>query len=209
MKVRNAGRRRIGMLLLVVGAAMTAPAVSQAPAEQPMTAEQKAQMAAWTKAMTPGKPHQDLATRAGIWEGKASMWEAPGAQPQISQARSERTMELGGRVMVDHWKGTMMGMPFEGLGHTGFDNSNGKWWSTWSDNFGTGVMTGVGTCDADPVRGCTFANSFVDPLTGKEKRIRSTVAWPSPDEEQMLMFDTAPDGREFKSMEIVVRRVKK
>ena len=209
MTERNAGRRRMGMLMLVLGAALAAPAQPQAAAEQPMSPEQKAQMEAWTTAMTPGKPHQEMATRAGTWEGKVSMWEAPGAQPQISQAHSVRTMELGGRVMVDRWQGMMMGMPFEGLGQTGYDNANGKWWSTWSDNFSTGVMTGVGDCDADHTRGCTFSSTFIDPLTGKEKRIRSTVVWPSPDEERMVMFDTAPDGKEFKNMEIVLRRVKK
>jgi hypothetical protein len=209
MHNRSGARSTAVRALFAVWFAGMVPAFAQAPGEQAMTPEQKAQMEAWTKAMTPGKPHQELATRAGVWEGKVSMWEAPGAQPQISQARSERTMGLGGRVLVDHWQGTMMGMPFEGMGMTGYDNSNGKWWSTWSDNFSTGVMTGVGTCDADHTRGCTFVSSFTDPMTGKEKKVRSTVAWPNPDEEQMVMFDTTADGKEFKNMEIVVRRVKK
>ena len=32
----------------------------------------------------------------------------------------------------------MMGMPFEGIGRTGYDNVTGKYWSTWIDNMSTG-----------------------------------------------------------------------
>ncbi len=209
MKNRNGVRSSVGMVLVAVWAAVAAPVLPQAQGDPQMSPEQKAQMEAWTKAMTPGKPHQDMAAKVGSWEGTVSMWEAPGAPPQISQARSERTMALGGRVLVDHWNGTMMGMPFEGMGMTGFDNANGKWWSTWSDNFSTGVMTGVGNCEVDHQRGCTFTSTYTDPMTGKEKKNRSTVIWPTPDDERMEMFETGADGKEWKMMEIVIHRVKK
>jgi len=209
MKHRDGVRCRVGVVLVAVWAAIAAPALPQAQVEQPMSPEQKAQMEAWMKAMTPGKPHQDMAAKVGTWEGTVSMWEKPGAAPQVSQASSERTMGLGGRVLLEHWTGSMMGMPFEGMGMTGYDNSNGQWWSTWSDNFSTGVMTSVGKCDADPKRGCNFTGSYVDPLTGKGKKNRSTMSSPSADDERMEMFETGADGKEWKNMEIVVHRVKK
>jgi hypothetical protein len=208
MSERRRSGWKAGLLLAAVWAASTG-GVGRAQGEPQVSPEQKAALAAWTKAMTPGKPHQDLAGQVGTWEGKVSMWDAPGAAPQISQARAERTMGLGGRVLLDHWRGTMMGMPFEGLGTTGYDNASGKWWSTWSDNFSTGVMTGAGNCDGDPRRGCTYAVTAVDPLTGKEKRSRQTRLWPTPDEERMEMYDRGPDGKEWKAMEIALHRVKK
>ena len=69
---------RAGVLLLAAWVAGVASGQAQAPAEPQMSAEQKAAMAAWTKAMTPGKEHQDMASRVGVWQGKVSMWEAPG-----------------------------------------------------------------------------------------------------------------------------------
>ena len=45
-------------------------------------------------------------------------------------------------------------------------------------------------------------------MTGKAKTTRSTVSWPTADDEVMEMFDTAPGGKEWKSMEIVLRRAK-
>lgn len=208
MRQRVRSAWRIGVLGLAMAAGSASLGSAQAGAAPEMTAEQKAAMAAWVKAMTPGKEHQEMASRVGAWEGKVSMWEAPGAAPQVSPGKVERTMVLGGRVMMDRWVGTMMGMPFEGLGLTGFDNANGKWWSTWSDNLSTGVMTATGRCEADHAKGCTFANTAVDPLTGKTKTNRSTVRWSSANEEVMEMFDTAPDGKEWKTMEIVLRRAK-
>jgi hypothetical protein len=197
------GFRVVLAVLLTLAASL--PATAQ---QGEMSAEEKAQMEAWMKAMTPGPEHQGMAANAGTWTATVTMWQAPGAPPQISQGTSKRRMALGGRVMVDEWTGTMMGMPFEGLGTTGYDNASKKWWGTWSDNFSTGVMTSSGTCDADPKKGCKYTGSFIDPITGKESKNRMNVAWPSPDEERMEMFMTGPDGKEFKGMEIVAKRSK-
>lgn len=209
MKSRIESGSRMLALVVVAAIAMAAPARPQAPAETPMSPEQKAQMDAWMKAMTPGKAHQDLAGKTGTWEGTSTMWDSPAAQPQISQVRAERRMGLGGRVLLDSWTGNMMGMPFEGTGMTGFNNVDGKWWGTWADNFSTGLMTTSGSCDADPKKGCTFTGTYVDPVSGKTRQNRQIVTWPSPDDERMEMWEKGADGKDWKMMEIVVRRVKK
>jgi hypothetical protein len=208
MKMRTGLGRNAGFLLVALSVVAAAPGFTQAPDEQKMTPEQKAQMDAWTKAATPGKPHADLATKAGVWEGTTSMWETPGSAPQVSQGRSERKMILGGRVLVDNFTSSMMGMPFEGTGMNGYDNVTGKYWATWTDTFSTGLMKSTGTCDADEKRGCSFSGTYVDPMTGKEKKNRYVVSWPAADQEKMEMFDTGTDGKEYKSMEILLKRVK-
>ena len=209
MKSRIGSGRWMRTLVVVVAVAMAASALAQAPGEQPMTPEQKAQMEAWMKAMTPGKAHQDLAGKTGTWEGTSTMWDAPTTPPQVSQVRAERKMGLGGRVLLDSWSGTMMGMPFEGTGMTGFNNVDGKWWGTWADNFSTGLMTTTGTCDADLKKGCTFTGTYVDPMSGKSRQNRQIVSWPSPDDERMEMWEKGADGKEWKMMEIVIHRLKK
>jgi hypothetical protein len=190
---------------LILGLALAAPSAAQAPE---MSAEEKAAMEAWMEAMTPGPEHQFLAKNVGTWNATVTMWQAAGAPPQISQATSVRRMILGGRVMVDEWTGSMMGMPFEGFGTSGYDNASKKWWGTWSDNMSTGSMTMTGSCDADPKKGCVHTGKAVDPATGKEVTSRSTTVWPTPDEERMEMYGPGPDGKEFKMMEIVAKRAK-
>lgn len=194
-----------GLVCLIAAAAPAAAAEAQ----QEMTPEQKAQMEIWMKAMTPGVPHQQMAARTGTWQGTVTFWEKPGGPPQVNQGKSVRHMSLGGRVMVDEWTGMAMGMPFEGLGSTGYDNAAKRWWTTWSDNMGTGVMTANGQCDADSKKGCTFTNTGFDPITSKEVKTRSTVSWPSSEDERMEMFGPGPDGKEFKMMEIVLKRTAK
>jgi hypothetical protein len=198
---------KVRMTLAFAGCLALAAASIEAQQGE-MSAEQKAAMEAWTKAMTPGAEHQKMAGMVGTWNATVTMWEAPGAPPQTSQAVSKRRMALGGRVMVDEWAGNMMGMPFEGLGHTGFDNVTQRWWGTWSDNMTTGVMTTSGTCDADPTKGCTHVGKMVNMMTGKEEQNRQTVKWPNADEEVFEMFGPGPDGKEYQMMKIVSKRAK-
>jgi hypothetical protein len=193
----------LGFCFLVAAAGV--PAAAQ---QGEMTAEQKAQMEAWTKAATPGPEHARLAGGVGTWNATVTIWDAPGAPPQLSQAKSVRRLALGGRVLVDDFTGSMMGMPFEGLGTNGYDNVEKKWWSTWSDNMSTGLMTMTGACDADAKKGCEYRGSMADPVTGKAKPTHSKVFWPADGEEHFEMFDKGPDGKEFRIMEIVAKRAK-
>ena len=187
--------------LLVLTAAAVASDDPQAPQMSP---EEQAAMAAMEKAMTPGPQHQWLASMAGSWEVTTTFWMQPGGPPQSSTGIAERSMILGGRVMMEKVTSTMMGMPFEGMGLTGFDNVAGHYLGTWQDNMGTGVMVSTGKC-AD--QHCDFTAAYNDPISGKAKSYRMTSDYAG-DHETFNMFDTGPDGKEFKSGELVYTRKK-
>ncbi len=51
---------------------------------------------------------------------------------------------LGGQFLEQRYTGNSMGMPFEGIGYTGYDNVQRKYVGTWMDSFGTGQMNSVG-----------------------------------------------------------------
>ncbi len=196
----------LGLVVLFAGASWAQPAGQGGQAQ--MSPAERAAMEAWMKAMTPGPEHQRLASYAGKWSGTVTLWQAPGAPPEVSRTSAERTMGLGGRVLIEHWTGTMMGMPFEGSGTIGYDKAAKQWWSTWSDNFGTGVMVSRGECAEDPAKGCTYRATSTDPVTGNEIASRSVVRWPGPDEETMEMYVPGPGGKEFKSMAVSIHRQK-
>ena len=71
---------------------------------------------------------------------------APGAPPDVSEGSSENRWVLGGRYLQQIYKGSSMGMPFEGIGYTAYDNVQEQYLGFWMDSFGTGLMTteGVG-----------------------------------------------------------------
>lgn len=202
MKSRN---RWIGAAVLAAWACAT-PAFAQDPAAQapPMSPEEQAMMAAMEAAGKVGPEHQWLAAAAGSWELTASFWMGPGAEQMVSKGTVERTMTLGGRVMVEHVVAEMMGAPFEGHGMAGFDNVSKKYWGTWNDNMMTGLMTSVGTCDAGK---CEHTMSGSDPVTGTVKTTRMTSEHHA-DHEVRTMYDKGPDGTEWKAMELHYTRKK-
>ena len=115
-----------------------------------------------------------------------------------------RTMILGGRVMVEEVTSQMMGQPFNGHGMHGFDNTTGKYWATWNDNMGTGLMVSEGTCDTKLT--CTYTGSYHDPVTKKAQTTRMTTRWTDKTTELFEMYGPGPDGKETKMMEITYKK---
>jgi hypothetical protein len=173
-------------------------------AEHQMSPEQMAMMKAWEEAMTPGPEHEKLASMAGDWSLEVKSWMDPAAPPEVSQATAHREMILGGRVLSEHVNGTMMGQPFEGMGTTGYDNVTDKYWGTWIDNMGTGMMLSSGTYDADS-KSMNMTGEFPDPTTGGMKSVRMVVRHESDDREVMEMYEMRGE-EEVKTMEIVFTR---
>ncbi|HSD63732.1 MAG TPA: DUF1579 family protein, partial [Ignavibacteriaceae bacterium] len=81
-----------------------------------------------------------------------------------------------------------------------------KFFSTWIDNFGTGIMYVEGTYD-ESTNTFTYNGSTVDPLSGKEVPVIETVKIIDNDHHHMEMFMT-DNGQQFKIMEIDYIRTK-
>jgi hypothetical protein len=179
----------MGAALLVGGAAIAADAPKMTPEQE-----------AWMKAGMPGAQHATLAKTAGEYDAKVKTWEKPGAAPTEESATVSRKMDLEGRVLVEEFHGTMAGMPFMGHGMTGYDNTTGKYWSTWNDSMSTALAVSSGSCDAKNV--CTFKGTMTDPVTKKPMTTRMTSRWTSPSVEVFEMYAPDEKGKEYKMMEI-------
>ena len=178
---------------------LAAPALVRAQAPE-MTPEQKAEMEAYQKAGTPGAQHKAMAAKAGTYTAKVRSWHEPGKPPMEETGTATRSMALDGRVMVEEFKGSMMGMPFTGHGMQGYDNVTGKYWSTWNDSMSTGIMLSEGTCDAK--NACTFKGTWNDPIKKGPASSRMTSHWTSPTVEVFEMYGPDRTGKEYKMMEI-------
>jgi Protein of unknown function (DUF1579) len=201
--MRHPMRHAAAALCAIAGfvlVATLAPAQTGGQAPQ-MTPEQKAQMEAFMKAATPGAQHQALAATAGSYDLKVKSWQDPNGPATESTGTATRAMTLGGRVLVEDVNGTMMGGPFAGHGMTGYDNVNGKYWSTWNDTMGTGLLVTEGTCDAQG-KSCTFTGQWTDPVKKTLVKSRMTTSWTSPTTELFTMYGPGKDGKEMKMMEI-------
>jgi len=129
-------------------AAKSAPAASAATvASKDDAAKQQKEMDEMMKMAAPGPNHEKLKECVGSWKASVkSFWTG---QPQVSEGTAEMQMILGGRYLEQRFKGTMMNMPFEGYGLTGFDKAKGSYQSVWLDNSSTGMMFTEGTTSDD------------------------------------------------------------
>jgi Protein of unknown function (DUF1579) len=182
------------------------PALAQdKPKEPAAPAMGAAEMEAMTKAMSPGEPHKRLARMAGDWTYTNKMWMAPNQPPEDSTGTMHAETILGGRYVQTTWTGNMMGMTFEGHGTEGYDNIAKQHVSSWVDNMGTGIILSTGTCD-DSGNKCSMKGDMMDPMTGKKSYMRSEMTWMDANTFKNEMYGPGPDGKEFKWMEMTVKR---
>lgn len=189
------------MFLLAAGAAWGNGDESAEPG--PSAADQQAMAEAWEKAVTPGEQHAWLMESEGAWKVKTTAWLQPGAEPEVNEGTARREAILGGRVLREAFDSTLMGRPFRGVAHSGYDNVAGTFWVTWMDNMSTGVFTGEGTCREDRSR-CSYQVSGTDPMTGGEHAMRVEIAFEGDREVHTFYEDRG--GEEFRTMELVYTR---
>ncbi len=106
-----------------------------------MSPDQQAMMAEWMKIASPGEAHKHLDYFVGTWKTKTKIYMGgPGSAPMESDGQSEIKWVLNGRFIMDEHKGTMMGMPYEGIGLTGYDNYRNLYIGSWCSNQGTNML---------------------------------------------------------------------
>ncbi len=197
------------ILLACTLAFATCPALAQAQAADPgagMSPEQQAMMAAWEKASKPGAEHARLAEHfVGDWNARQTIWMDPDAPPMTATGKATTTAEFGGRQMRMAYSGEMMGAPFEGVSHTGYDNVSGHYTGVWMDNMSTGTYTMTGRYD-DASRTYTFNGQWPDPMdAGSMLPVRETLRIVDADHHVMDMYETH-DGQERHTMRIEFSR---
>lgn len=163
---------------------------------------------AWQEYATLTEPHKRMASEVGTWTEDLTFWMSPeDNNPQKYTAIAQVKMILGGRYQEQKHTGRMMGMDFEGISTLAYNNASGEYTSTWVDNMGTGMMIASGKYD-EASKSTTFNGEMVDPMTKKIKEFRQVVTIIDNDTQKMESFENAPDGTEFKSMEIMMKRKK-
>jgi len=156
---------------------------------------------------TPGEAHRMMADETGTWDVQMKFWEAPETVSESATSVAGATMILGGHYQEVAYKGTIMGMAFEGKSTMAFNNKTGEYTSTWIDNMGTGMMIVKGHYD-EATKAINMTGSMTDPTDGKNINIREVYTFVDPNTRKLETFDTKEGKKEFKSMEIVLKRRK-
>jgi Protein of unknown function (DUF1579) len=157
--------------------------------------------------MTPGNVHKMMAAWDGKWDGEVTMWQAPGAPPEVSKSITTNKMVMGGRYQLSNHTGNMMGQPFEGMSTLAYDNNKKVFISTWIDNMGTGLMKLEGPWD-EATKSINLTGKMIDPSAGnaKETAIKEIFKIIDDKTQVMEMYGPYHDGKEYKMMEIKYTR---
>jgi hypothetical protein len=161
----------------------------------------------WMTYAAPGEMQKMLAKWNGEWSAEISMWETPGGPEMKATGTMSNKMIMDGRYQLSNFKATMMGMPMEGMSTVAFDNHKKVFISTWIDNMGTGLTTFEGTWD-DATKSMTSTAKMMDPQLAKELTMREVFKVVDDSHQVMEMYKPAPDGKEFKNMEVRYTRKK-
>jgi len=189
-----------GLALAVATHADTTPKSGAPAAVKAGQAQDQAE--AMMKLGQPGPQHEMLKKCEGDWKAVVKSWMGPG-DPVINQGSAQFKMILGGRFLEQRFNGTMMDMPFEGYGLTGYDNVKKVYTVIWMDNSSTGVMTSTGSYD-ESKRTMTFKGATTGP-DGKPMTLRMVNAMPD-DNTQVFTMYNVEKGKETKMMEIAYTR---
>jgi hypothetical protein len=187
---------------LVLASGLLAQEKKKPAAKAAAPPDEAAMMAAVQKAATPGDMHQKLGDMVGTFDADVRMFMDPSKPPEDSKGTSVNTWALGNRFVESKYEGTFMGGPFNGIGYTGYDNTQKKYVGSWMDTASTGMMWSTCTPDAAGKSMTCKSTSVWDPMSGKPTPMEFKMAIADHDHYSMEMWGAMPDGKKFKMMEI-------
>ncbi len=155
---------------------------------------------------TPGEMHKMMASWDGNWTATIKFWMKPDLPPDSMVTKTVNKMINNGLIQHSTHTGSWAGMPFNGVSQTGYDNHRKIFWSTWYDNFSSGMVYLEGTWD-EAGKTIVFKGKSTDPETKEQIDVRETFKIVD-DHTQLMEQFMSPGGKEMKSMEITFRRNK-
>lgn len=149
--------------------------------------------------------HALLKKLAGDWKVDVKMWMDPNSEPEVSKGRAYSKPLYGGRYLAQTYKGTFMGKPFEGQGTMGYDNTSGKYFSTWIDSMSTMLMKSEGKATGDNT--IVLASAMTCPTTKEYMENEELITIIDNNHYRYEVFNNLGGSRN-KAMEINYSRVK-
>ena len=151
-------------------------------------------------------PEHDLLKRdVGTWDAVVKIYP-PGAEPMESKATEKNELMDGGLWLIGHFEGEIAGMPFKGIGTTGYDPIEKKYVGTWVDTM-TPHLT-VMKADYDPdTKTMTASAQGRDPESGEIISYKHITKYVDDDTRTFEIHMPGKDGgEEWKMMDIQYKR---
>lgn len=161
-----------------------------------------------------GDNHKLLTSLAGSWTYTLKSWMDPAGAPLESKGTATRKAVMDGRYCVADFTGKfkmsgpdgkLKDMDFKGMAIEGYDNVKQKFFSTWCDNMGTGVMMSEGTYDS-ATKTFDYTGEY-EAMPGMKSKVRETLQIVDKDHHNFVFYEDRGQG-EMRAMEISYTRKK-
>lgn len=150
------------------------------------------------------RQHKLLARQVGVWDAQLDYLDFNTGKPARSKGVSTRQQPLGPLWLVDRFQAQMMGMPFKGMGTTGYDPQKKKMVGTWIDSMTPSLMVIEGNWD-EQGKVLTMSGTGVG-QDGEPAKTTLVTTVRSDDEHVFEMFSQLPNGEDVKLMTITYTR---
>lgn len=151
-----------------------------------------------------GEEHEFLAQMVGDWAVETEMSMGPGTEMVSGTATASFRKALGGKLIVESFKGDFQGMAFEGMALMGYSNLDERHFSTWYDSMTTWGFHSKGNRNDEGVLHLSGKNK--DMMTPNGRPYRMTMEMVGNNKMLFDMYDTGPDGKEFKTLHMTYTR---
>jgi len=199
---------RIGLCGLLLGAVVCSVSLSQDKPASPKdgAANKQQDMAAEMEAIKPGPQHKELAKMAGEWTTVTKFSADPNAKPEETTGSAKIATALEGRFITEEDSGTMMGMPYNGMRMTGYNNAAKQYEASWAWTLSTAILRMTGK-SSDHGKTVTYAASFAE-ADGAEEKMTVVVKQIDDDHFVVDMSGKYPDGSNGPHLETMYTRKK-
>jgi hypothetical protein len=153
----------------------------------------------------PTKEHELLKRDVGTWDATVKIWPMEGAQAMESKGTETNELLTGGLWLVTRFEGEAGGMPFTGVGTTGYDPVEKKYVGTWVDSMTPHLMISKFNYDAD-AKTWTGTAEGRDAVTGQPYTAKMIGRYVDDDNRVFEMHMPGEGGKYWKMLEITYKR---
>jgi hypothetical protein len=148
--------------------------------------------------LKPGPEHQQLATRAGVWDVAYSFWMKPDEPPTETKGAMTFASIFDGKYIQGEFTATMAGKPFVGHSVDGYNAVTKQYESIWYDTMSASIIFLSGP-SSNQGKTVTYSGEKTCPTEG-HVQLRHVQTHQSNDQYSVLAYQIK-DGKERKVME--------
>ncbi len=152
----------------------------------------------------PTHEHHLLKEHVGTWKVDCTYFTDP-TQPPMEVLATETIEMLGEFWTRSLFRADMGGFVLEGSATVGYDPQKGKWISTWIDNVNPTLFLFEGDLD-ETAQSLEMTGSGPSPVDEEITTYRTVEKVIGPDQRQLDMFVTLPDGGEMRMFTYLYNR---